>query len=790
MHGSITGHHLSYFYTSRKLESVHLREWLNILDRFDLNCSALTSRPIPPVLSVADFAEYLADFYAIWSQLVLEDKSVAEVIRLPEGQVYEDWLQRGGEANQYWPVHRLKEILNSEYQDLFLKTLVHGSVGTLDDVAGFSDLDLAFIVKKEVLCNKGQLLKLRRFSVDSLCLTYAFDPYMHHGPYYLSEIDLSYYPESLFPSVLFQHGVALNPQKDEIFYRGYSANIFADDLFDGYLRHFRDYIDHNRYIDNSYDLELLLGSIAILPALFLQRITGVYRYKRDTFSEARVHFDEDAWQPIEIATDLRQELKPRWRPRKDQVETALRLKWPGLLQKLALECSDDPERFISVNQKLREGLLNDVVALCLSMKRAICQEASPQQIWSGGAAATLERAFFGHLTSTEYTDLPFTAIPENYDNAKQSLLDVWTTQDIKPISIYQIGSVNALGHSDLDFVVVWPNDQNIPHDKFHPTNFDLSMRKYLVHAPYFCTRELWQELYAWYPTFNLKHLWGEVLSMPRQMDEEIGPGLALSHLVDTLLIKMPEDLLFYSLQRPVRQRVVINTLYSLRYTVELARMAGLDVPSKHLDFMGKVKNLRVEWFQSVGDSTERLMILCSEALSIIGELQQLACAKIQNICKLEDKACAQTEWTMSSYRHTLDQYLRHYINCGRPLSIAPPKAFLAFLGCYSSLEPRVKSSLEKFGSVSDAFCSDQEYLPGIRYHVASMVKYAESMLPLGVPSSKYLSLGYSLKNENDVIQEKTYFAKGFRARIKSMFRLESALDRVDRFFLRWVLPKL
>jgi hypothetical protein len=783
LYGSISCRHLSHYYTSKRLKSKLLKDWVNALDMLGFNESIHTPSSIPPILSVSGFAEYLSDFYTISAQLVSKIGCFNEVKRLSEGQAYEDWLDAGGVDHRYWPVHRLKEIFKSQRNVLFLKGIIHGSVGTLDDVAGFSDLDLAFIVKKEVLCDKAQLLKLRAFNVDALCLTYAFDPYMHHGPYYISEIDLPCYPESLFPSVLFKYGVDLGSQKNEILYRGYTADIFADDLFVGYHKYFRTFTENHHYIDNSYDLELLLGSITILPALFLQRITGVYRYKRDTFSEAMGYFDEDLWRPITTATELRRELKPRWRPRKDQVEKAFIIKWPGLLQRLALERYDEPERYSVVNQKICEGLMADVVTLCLSMKQRLSKINLPCHLHSTSSPGGLEKVFFGHLMDEECTDLPFNASFQDYEDAKQSLINAWTTLEVKPVSIYQIGSVNAPGHSDLDFVVVWPEEHKIPYAKFHPASFDTAMGKYLVHAPYFCTHELWKGLYTWYPTFDIKHLWGAKLEMPIPVSKDLKLGLALSHLVDTLITKMPEDLLHYALQRPVRLRVVINTLYSMKYTIELAKMAGLGVSTEHEGFAIKVKALRDQWFVSLADSKNALIYLCSEALRIIEEIQSLTCAKITAICRTKGTS---TGREVFSSLQSLAQYWRGYVECRHPNHFPVPTEFLDYLGFYRSLAPQMLTSLEKFGKVSDVFCSDEYYLPGIKCHVRSMAKYAECMIPLGVPPSKYLSLGYSpLNKRDDEPQSSSIELK--KRKFKLMIKTESVLDNVDTLIIKRIL---
>ncbi|GAJ21991.1 unnamed protein product, partial [marine sediment metagenome] len=67
------------------------------------------------------------------------------------------------------------------------------------------------VVRKEILVNPYHLFNLRRLSARIIAYSFAFDPYMHHGPLYFTEIGLLRYQEPFFPILLFDYGVNLIP---------------------------------------------------------------------------------------------------------------------------------------------------------------------------------------------------------------------------------------------------------------------------------------------------------------------------------------------------------------------------------------------------------------------------------------------------------------------------------------------------------------------------------------------------------------------------------------------------
>ncbi len=348
-------------FNKESINRIHIQLKKISLDHYERESSSEIS-----TMSLYSYAELLAKSFSILEAQIEQEGTESKY--LPSGQHYHEWKQDGGFASKYWPVHDLRNLLACKGNQFFLRAIVHGSVATLDDTPGFSDLDLAFIVRSEVLKDADKLLELRRIATEILILTYAFDPFMHHGPYYIPETDLKWYPEALFPSILFGYGVELldTPQELEIWPR--SSDDITDHQLNTFERFFKNWPANPFMLKDSYELEWVLGSTMILPALYLQRKTREFRYKRDTFSLAEKDFSPEEWEPIRTASALRTSLGPRPKPPRPLVWLARQLRWPGLLQRWARRHPDSIRRAQKATETLGPDYPLRVLRLLQSMR--------------------------------------------------------------------------------------------------------------------------------------------------------------------------------------------------------------------------------------------------------------------------------------------------------------------------------------------------------------------------------------------------------------------------------------
>jgi hypothetical protein len=256
--------------------------------------------------------EYARKLSGVFSRLdTLVSKEGAKK-RVVFGGSYDEWLCRGGAMERYEPVHKLKKIVDQK-SSLFQAAVLHGSVATLDDVCGFSDLDTAFFVRVDALKSVSSLIELRQTARRLLTWTYAFDPFMHHGPHYITEIDMRMYRQaSKIPLGVFPYSASLGVSESVVIYtvkRKSALKVL------GSFRKFFDRVSHEYLpVCNTYKLEWIIGNTLILPVLFLQGKSPFYRYKRDAIPAARSHFTAEQWAPIDTASRLRRELGPRPKP--------------------------------------------------------------------------------------------------------------------------------------------------------------------------------------------------------------------------------------------------------------------------------------------------------------------------------------------------------------------------------------------------------------------------------------------------------------------------------------------
>jgi hypothetical protein len=356
---------------------------------------------------------------------------------------------------------------------------------------------------------------------------------------------------------------------------------------------------------------------------------------------------------------------------------------------------------------------------------------------------------FNDIPKGPFIDAPVKIPKEHYEEAVALLISKWSSLKTSPIAIYQIGQVAAPGISDLDFVIVFPSGSCIDWREYQPDVFPLWVRQMLTHPPYCCTEETWPKLPAWFPIFNMRHLYGQVLPDPT-VPSEFLPGCSLGMLTDYLIVKVPRDFVWISCERPLRLRVLLALLHSLKYTFNLAESAGVDSPKDKAQIVWEVDALRKNWFEL--DAKERLQTLaqlCARICYISGELIQNLNDKIMigqkgdvgtlyKPLKKSNQFLFDTSWT---YESAINESIKTYKQTGKNAWINP-ESFLHVLGIYSNELPHFKKYFANYGYKLRFSWDGGSWNNGLRYHARAMIAYSESAAMLGVPPQKYVALGY------------------------------------------------
>ena len=201
------------------------------------------------------------------------------------------------------PVLALQYFAATHLSDLVVGAYLHGSMSTLDYVVGSSDLDALVVIKQKTIADADRLLLLRRHLIYTLRWFYRIDYSQHHGYAVLSELDLRFYAESLFPSVLFPYLTPLTGTSSVTVRRRYKQGdpTAACRRTAAYIRKMSATPEN---LSGWFSLKLYLQNVLRLPTLYLQA-KGTPVYKRDSFTLARPYFSDDAWNIVQKASQIR-----------------------------------------------------------------------------------------------------------------------------------------------------------------------------------------------------------------------------------------------------------------------------------------------------------------------------------------------------------------------------------------------------------------------------------------------------------------------------------------------------
>jgi hypothetical protein len=173
----------------------------------------------------------------------------------------------------------------SRIAGLWSRFFLHGSLATLDYERGFSDLDTFVVLRREHVVDPQLLPELQRTFYPLTSQMYCTDPLQHHGFFFVTEIDLQYYPETYFPLTLLDHAKALG-DNENISIRIRPSFLEARRSVWDILQYLRvKFITNAGSFRSLYELKLFLSYVLLLPALFLQA-TGRPTYKRFSFDLA------------------------------------------------------------------------------------------------------------------------------------------------------------------------------------------------------------------------------------------------------------------------------------------------------------------------------------------------------------------------------------------------------------------------------------------------------------------------------------------------------------------------
>lgn len=258
-------------------------------------------------ISSRDFAVILSALYQDFSRIKNKRVKAVNKVKCEELDIgsYDK-----GDSGYLEPLSELKYYAGRSLKRYLAGFYLHGSLSTKDYVKGWSDVDTLAVVSKKTINDPEELLGLRDKLYCVRHFFYKIDPLQHHGSAVISEYDLENYCQAYFPVPIFKYAKSFFKDDAIRSLRVRDYSIEALEKLFWFVSYFRRLNIGKRHRLGSYDAKVLLHSITLFPALYLQA-NGILVYKKFSFGIAKKDFKKSSWQVVDHAGSIRSNWKNR-----------------------------------------------------------------------------------------------------------------------------------------------------------------------------------------------------------------------------------------------------------------------------------------------------------------------------------------------------------------------------------------------------------------------------------------------------------------------------------------------
>lgn len=536
-----------------------------------------------PSLSECDVAALLAHFYEQFPRLVdVVWKNPPRIpLRVPLPPELDDSNYLRQDARVRRPVIELKQYLRDNLHWAFDFCILHGSFATEDYVEGMSDCDTFGIVKDGVCRSVDQLLRLRAEMKLVWGFLYQLDPLQHHGIMLASSQDTHFYPETLFPPVIFEKALTI-----------FGSGDFSPRLRDSSWERFHIVAQVRQsaralatmdpqQIQSVFFWKWQISLVALLPALFLQK-DGAFREKGSSFMPFREALPpEDRW-ALEISTCYR-------------MRNTLGALIPT---EMRAKRTQDPEKY---HREIRKIMPPPAVhdELSLSFSHHACWMTERLAVATLGKSHSLPPE--KHPLEAVAKTLRWADEPQAHSLREYQELLISLDKKLKDTGTRRIsfGSIAHPGISDLDSIleVVDPNPEMLNRLPQEMRQMSPTASYLFYHPPSMIIRpEDRAQLGRFYPIFDYEVPAGNADCGRVVLDES---ELAQDHLA--AMIEVSCCYFFHQALQALEEgkifaRQVLMSLNGLAYSLRIVRANGGST-DEFDGFISEVRALRDNWFQ-------------------------------------------------------------------------------------------------------------------------------------------------------------------------------------------------
>jgi hypothetical protein len=146
------------------------------------------------------------------------------------------------------------------------------------------------------------------------------------------------------------------------------------------------------------------------------------------------------------------------------------------------------------------------------------------------------------IKNTKIVDIPIKCSIEEYNKASKEYLNLINPKKNKIKAIYQVGSIGVPGISDLDYILIFSNEEKDNYGKYHIMNLSQKSKYIFAHNVLLINEKVFKNLNLWFPFFDLKKVYGEEIFTKNHKDNSINLILLLQYLIN----KIPSDFVVFS----------------------------------------------------------------------------------------------------------------------------------------------------------------------------------------------------------------------------------------------------
>ncbi|MFC1700635.1 hypothetical protein ACFLZ0_00595 [Patescibacteria group bacterium] len=240
----------------------------------------------------------------------LKNRTNQTTVKFKIGNIKEfDFMEYGFLSKKYNYLNFLSNKIQEKANDFIDYFLVHGSYASKDFIEGWSDLDTIIVLNNNVFQDENTFNRARNFFQRFSFICYYFDLLAHHRFFFVTNFDLSYYPQSILPLVVYENCFNLSKKFNSL-----TFSVREDD-FEKYeilnlSWSYITYISQKKYI-SKWHFKKCLSIVLMLPSLLLQT-KKIYVYKKYSFEVIKKEFSELDFNVIDMASQRRNQWKILW----------------------------------------------------------------------------------------------------------------------------------------------------------------------------------------------------------------------------------------------------------------------------------------------------------------------------------------------------------------------------------------------------------------------------------------------------------------------------------------------